>query len=516
MLRASAAAPLIPRGVHAHCVRRIAAVVLELELHGWCERIAGTTGFHTLAGQCRTGRTAQPATGGERRGLPWQCGRHRQQQCDHQPEQPGTLSCTDSGNRTVQAVHGLATFSGCSVNTAANGDTLTATDTDDFAAEREHWIVQRHGAVLKSVVHRGHAVPLCDTRPVQPGIASNQCNTGSPSRPITNNSTRAVHVTGGPVPSTASAIVVDLTAIAPTARTLLAVYPTGGTRGVSNVNPLPGQVVAVLVEVGIGSGGDINVYNNVGTINIAMDIEGYVDSTSMGMFNPTTPTRICEPAQPQRHPQQPVQRRLARSASARSEGRALVRRLRLREPGSFDRRDRGGLRPPPRSTRRCAPNLAAYPGNLSTPPTVSNVNLEAGQAVANRVIVPVPSGCSGATSPSSSGTVRGNVNVAVDIDGWFGSTVRSSPRCQVQARSVTRDSAAALGLRGSREIAADFPQPQRHRDRPGSRRKAAPMHRRAGANITAVDRPPAPSSPSTRGTWERQMRRISTSPTSTP
>ena len=57
----------------------------------------------------------------------------------------------------------------------------------------------------------------------------------------------------GVVPPTATAIVVNLTAIAPTARTLLAVYPTGGTRGISNVNPLPGQVVAVLVEVGIGS-----------------------------------------------------------------------------------------------------------------------------------------------------------------------------------------------------------------------------------------------------------------------
>ena len=65
-------------------------------------------------------------------------------------------------------------------------------------------------------------------------------------------------------------------------------------------------------------------------------------------------------------------------------------------------------------------DLAAYPGDLATPPGVSNVNLEAGQAVANRVIVPVPSGCSGVTCTVRLWNSAGNVNVAVDIDGWFG------------------------------------------------------------------------------------------------
>jgi DNA-binding beta-propeller fold protein YncE len=41
------------------------------------------------------------------------------------------LSCTDSGGLTVQAVNGVATFSGCSVNDAGTGYTLTATDPGD-------------------------------------------------------------------------------------------------------------------------------------------------------------------------------------------------------------------------------------------------------------------------------------------------------------------------------------------------------------------------------------------------
>jgi hypothetical protein len=66
--------------------------------------------------------------------------------------------------------------------------------------------------------------------------------------------------------------------------------------------------------------------------------------------------------------------------------------------------------------------LAAYPGDLTNHPAVSNVNLEAGQAVGNRVIVPVPSGCSAATCTVKLWNSVGTVNVAVDIDGWLGTS----------------------------------------------------------------------------------------------
>ena len=45
----------------------------------------------------------------------------------------GNLTCTNPGDLTVQAVNGVATFSGCSVDAAGHADTITATDTDDFA-----------------------------------------------------------------------------------------------------------------------------------------------------------------------------------------------------------------------------------------------------------------------------------------------------------------------------------------------------------------------------------------------
>jgi DNA-binding beta-propeller fold protein YncE len=53
---------------------------------------------------------------------------------------PGTgasganLACTNAGDLTVQAVDGVATFSGCSIDTSGSGYTLTATDTGDSPA----------------------------------------------------------------------------------------------------------------------------------------------------------------------------------------------------------------------------------------------------------------------------------------------------------------------------------------------------------------------------------------------
>jgi hypothetical protein len=62
--------------------------------------------------------------------------------------------------------------------------------------------------------------------------------------------------------------------------------------------------------------------------------------------------------------------------------------------------------------------LTAYPSNVSAP-TASNVNLVAGAVVPNRVIVPVPAGCSAPNCTVTIANGAGSVNVAVDIDGWY-------------------------------------------------------------------------------------------------
>jgi hypothetical protein len=258
---------------------------------------------------------------------------------------------------------------------------------------------------------------VCDTRPVAPGIASNQCNTGAGSGPIGQNQARAVTVTGGVVPPSATAIVVNLTAIAPTANTFVTVYPAGASRTTSNVNPNAGAVVASLVEVGIGTAGQIDVYNNLGSINVALDVEGFVDASSPGFFHTTAPTRICDT-------------RAATTGVAVNQCNGTGATAHPIGPGGVLTFNVSTGSPIPTSgvtavvfnLTAIAPTvntvLTAYPGPGSHP-TASNVNLNAKAIVPNRVIVPVQSGCSPTCTVNIWNSV-GSVNVAVDVNGWFG------------------------------------------------------------------------------------------------
>jgi len=131
---------------------------------------------------------------------------------------------------------------------------------------------------------------VCDTRPTSQGITANQCNddsTGAGSGPLTSGAKRVVTVDGfGGLPgSGVTAVVVNVTAIAPTSGTFLTLYPDGGSvPATSNLNPQAGAIVANLVEVAVSTAGKIDVFNALGTINVALDIQGYVSSASTGLF----------------------------------------------------------------------------------------------------------------------------------------------------------------------------------------------------------------------------------------
>lgn len=78
------------------------------------------------------------------------------------------------------------------------------------------------------------------------------------------------------VPYNATAIAFNLTAVAPTARTFLTVWPTGTTRpSTSNINLLAGQVVPNAVVTGTGTNGTVALFNNAGRVHLVADIYGY-------------------------------------------------------------------------------------------------------------------------------------------------------------------------------------------------------------------------------------------------
>ncbi len=259
---------------------------------------------------------------------------------------------------------------------------------------------------------------VCDTRPAAPGIVANQCDTGSTGAgigPIGAGATRVITVDnfGGLPASGVTAVVVNLTAIAPTKGTYLAVSPDGSPSRTSNLNPAAGKVIANLVEVGVSTAGKIDVFNAVGSVNIALDIEGFVSSTSAGLFTGTTPVRICDT----RAAGGAVLPNRCNTAGASPIGAGGT--LTFNVSGSGSPVPGTGVSAVVFNLTAISPTvktvLTAFTG--STRPIASNINVDAHKAVPNRVIVPVT--CSGGNCTVSIWNGAGSVNIAVDIDGWF-------------------------------------------------------------------------------------------------
>jgi hypothetical protein len=251
---------------------------------------------------------------------------------------------------------------------------------------------------------------------VAPGIASNQCNTGVGSGQLTADTSRAITVDGlGSVPASGvEAAVLNVTAIAPSQNTFLTLYPMGGSLpSTSNVNPNAGEVVANLVEVAVGTGGQVDLFNDLGTTNVAIDVEGYVSSTGSD-FNAVAPSRVCDT------------RAAGGGVAANQCDTAGLSPITDGGTLSFNVHTTGdGI--PATGVTAVVFNLTAIDPSVRTVltayeqgtarPIASNLNLEAGTAVPNRVIVPVSAG--GEVTLWNS---VGSVNVAVDVSGYFSST----------------------------------------------------------------------------------------------
>ena len=90
----------------------------------------------------------------------------------------------------------------------------------------------------------------------------------------------SVQVTGqGGVPATGvSAVVVNVTAVAPTAAGYITVWPSGTPRQeTSNLNFQAGQNIPNLVIVPVGADGKIQLFNGSGgTVHLLADVTGYI------------------------------------------------------------------------------------------------------------------------------------------------------------------------------------------------------------------------------------------------
>jgi len=100
----------------------------------------------------------------------------------------------------------------------------------------------------------------------------------------------------GGVPPNATAVVLNVTAVNPTASSFLQLWPTGSPQPTygSSLNFSAGQVVPNAVTVKLGTGGKVRVFNAQGSVDVVIDVTGYYTATGGAAFHPLLPDRIID------------------------------------------------------------------------------------------------------------------------------------------------------------------------------------------------------------------------------
>lgn len=151
--------------------------------------------------------------------------------------------------------------------------------------------------------------------PVDPGRildTRGASSTTSDDQPLGSQRQRALRIRGAsaiggsvivPDDPDVVGVVLNVTAVAPTARTYVSVVPelaAGTVPATSNLNVAPGAVKANLVIVPVGADGKVRLYNNSGRTNLVVDVMGYLlngedAATRRGRVVPlATPFRVFD------------------------------------------------------------------------------------------------------------------------------------------------------------------------------------------------------------------------------
>ena len=248
----------------------------------------------------------------------------------------------------------------------------------------------------------GAYVALTPTR-----LLDTRSGNGAPAAKVAAQGTVTVQVAGrGGVPATGvSAVVLNVTAVAPTGGGFITAYGPGARPTVSNLNFVAGQTVPNLVIVPVSATGTVKLFNgSSGTTHLLADVAGYYRSgapTTAGAFGALTPTRLLDTRSGNGAP----------AAKVAAQGTVTVQVA-----------GRGGV--PATGVSAVVLNVTAVAptgGGFITAygpgarPTVSNLNFVAGQTVPNLVIVPV----------SATGTVKlfngssGTTHLLADVAGYY-------------------------------------------------------------------------------------------------
>jgi hypothetical protein len=204
----------------------------------------------------------------------------------------------------------------------------------------------------------------------------------------------------------ATAVAITITAIAPTANSVVTAFPSGTTRpNVPNLQVVAGRTWGSMAIVPLGTGGAIDLHNEAGTTQLAVDVIGWFGIT--GDYTALTPGRLLDT--------RPTGTTVDGQQQA---GGAIGPNATRTVPIA----GRGGV--PLAGVGAVAVNITAvgptvvstitaFPSG-TTRPNVPNLQVVAGDIVNNMVIVPL--GANGAIDLHNE---AGTTQVLVDVVGWF-------------------------------------------------------------------------------------------------
>jgi BACON domain-containing protein len=236
--------------------------------------------------------------------------------------------------------------------------------------------------------------------------------------PLGPGATTHLKVAGnGGVPGATStppeAVVMNVTVTNPSAPSYLTVFPTGASKPVvSNLNFVAGQTVPNRIEIKLGTGGQVDIFNAAGSVDVIADVNGwFTDGTDLtatgGATTGLTPYRVLDTRFGTGAPQTPV-----------APGATIY----LQVSGSGGVPAMGSAVPPTAvilnvtvTNATGASDLRLFPSDASPqPPNASDLNFVAGQTVPNLVVVKL--GADGKVGIYNSG---GQTDVIADVLGWY-------------------------------------------------------------------------------------------------
>jgi hypothetical protein len=255
---------------------------------------------------------------------------------------------------------------------------------------------------------------------------------------VAANTAIPVTVTGGTIPAGATAVVVNLTAAGGTSASYLSAYAAGATPATtSSLNFTAGETVANRDIVNVGTGGQIEVYNFAGSVNVDVDVDGYYSATGASVTPLASPVRLTDT-------------RSSTNGTSIASGGTETFNLAT-----------GGI---PTTASSVAANFTVVPGTapgyitvfptgVTTPPTASDVNWPASSG-------PVANFTQADTAGTTAGSVQvynlnsgSPIDLVIDAFGYFsgGSTTTTAAPVTDVVTAPTTPATGAVVANGSTE-----------------------------------------------------------------